>query len=243
MFCPTCTCPWSAVTSSTAPAGQLLEHVADQAIDGAQLRRRRRRRSRARGRSCRCRRSRRTRSARRHPAGRRPPPAGSRSPPAHRAAPAQVGGGEARALQLGLADHRHARRGTAGTAAWPPARWPAGVAAGRRAPAQHVQHLAGDVHAIAHQAVLARGEPGGDRGEGGGRGGGRDGGDRATLHRCQRGREVAPGLELLPAEAVDHQQHHLPGAAHQRRAPRRPRRSPRTAASSAGTMPRTLAPP
>ena len=61
---PTSTCPWSAVTTSTAPGGQHLEHVADEAVGGTQfvvvvlaqpLRR---------GPPCRCPRSRRTRTGR-----------------------------------------------------------------------------------------------------------------------------------------------------------------------------------
>ena len=37
MRSPTSTWPWSAVTSSAAPVRQRLEHVADEAVGGAQL--------------------------------------------------------------------------------------------------------------------------------------------------------------------------------------------------------------
>ena len=47
-----------------------------------------------------------------------------------------------------------------------------------RDPAQHVEHLALHVHAVADQAVLARRQPGGDRAQRGRRGRGRDRGER-----------------------------------------------------------------
>ena len=118
MFGPTSTCPWSAVTSSTAPGGQRLEHVADEAVGGAQLGV--------------------VELAEAtlvgdlvdaavvgvHEAlagGELAADLDRRSPtrPASRPArPAQVGLGERRRLQLGRADHRHRRgRGTPGTAA------------------------------------------------------------------------------------------------------------------------------
>ncbi len=126
----------------------------------------------------------------------------------------EVAGAEAAVGELGPGHHRRAVPGEgrhglelrAGVGL-------AGVAVPCR-PAQHVEDLALDGDAVPDEAVLARRRPGADRSQGGGRGGRQDRADRAAAHRRQGRRQVAAGTELVPADAVEHQEHDPLGLRH-----------------------------
>ncbi len=138
----------------------------------------------------------------------------------------EVGRGEPGPPELLLRHHGHrsGRTGEGGerlelAGGDPPPRVVAGATP--ESPSQHVEDLAIGCQAVPEDAVVGGGAPGGDRGERGGGRGRHHRGDRAAdaLPARQRGREMRPGAELLPAEAVEDQEHHLAGAARRRRQP------------------------
>ena len=152
--------------------------------------------------------------------------------------------GERRALQLGRRDHRHLVAEEGGERLHVARRMrPPAVAADAR-PAQHVDHLAAEQHPVADQPVLGRGRARW----------------RSSVSAvavvvgatvvigppaiaASVGSSVAVLLQLLPPEAVEHEQHDLVGAGARRagihdgsdvaHGP---------GPSRAGMMPRTLAP-
>ena len=83
-----------------------------------------------------------------------------------------------------------------------------GAAAALHRPAQHVQHLLADEHAVAEDPVLRGSESGGDRGERGGGRRGQDRRDRASGHGRELGHVGRVLPQRVPAEAVEHEEHH-----------------------------------
>ena len=211
---PTSTWPWSAVTSERPRRAAGSRARRRRAGRRSAARRRRSRRSRARGPSCRCRRSRRRRTARRRAAAGRPRP---RSP----TWPASPTGREPRRWASVKAvpcssvgrHHRDVVAEEGGEGLDVAGREGPTAVAGGRVPAQHVEDLAAEHHPVAQQPVLGRCQAGGDRAEGGGRGRRRHGGDGPAGERGERRHQRLVGLQLLPAEAVEDQQHDLVGVA------------------------------
>ena len=205
---PTCTWPWSAVTTTAVPAGTALEHVGDQPVGGGQLgvevgaeavlvadlvdtvvvgvHERLTGRGRARAISATI------VDATRQPA---------------EPDPVEVGAGEARSLELRPGDGRGALSAERGERLHLGREHLLAGVASLGGPTEDVQHLAVDGDAVADHAVLARWRAGADRRERGGGGGRQHRADRAALHRCQRrGQGMAP-LQLVPAHAVEHEEH------------------------------------
>ena len=74
-------------------------------------------------------------------------------------------------------------------------------------PRQNIHHVVVDGNAVADHAVFTGRKPGGDRGERCTGGRWRNGGDRASGQPSEGRGEVGSGLELVPAETVDDQEH------------------------------------
>jgi len=88
-------------------------------------------------------------------------------------------------------------------------------------PAQHVEHVVADEHAEAEDAVMRGREAGRDRCERGRRRRGSDGRDLGAVHRSQLAQDLRPGLDLVGAEPVEHEQHDARRVAHRVGHPRR----------------------
>ena len=128
----------------------------------------------------------------------------------------QVRLGECRAIKLGFRQHgngrpqkRRARLHIAGHQSV------SGVAA-VVGPPQHLHHAARKVDSVANHSVLTWGCPCGNRRQCSHRGGGCNCRDSSALHsgkgRCTAWVFTDSVLELVPAQTIDNQQHHLPCA-------------------------------